>query len=232
MFTTQVLNIKDRVLFAQTLTPHYGFGHDISWPQCNELHKLPKKVDFGIVGITGGSAYTQNPCLEEEYKWAQTTESISVYMNLNIGGDDDREKGLHGPYGNCKDADLNCQVSNYGYNAALDAYAYARSKKVINEKMWWLDIEDLNPWSDDPMVNRKIIDGAVRFFKEKGVPIGIYSTPILWHDITADYKNNLPAWPAIITESPAQECGTGFTGGKTYAVQYYQIDLDKNFACG
>lgn len=221
---------QKKTILADMSQPYQGSGNDISWPQCDVIDKLPKG-DFGIVGVTGGKAFTGNPCLHEEYKWALATGSASVYINVHVGGDDDPERSLKGPYGECNDADLNCQFANYGYNSALHAYDYAKSQGVEDPRMWWLDVEVLNNWSDNPDYNRRVIDGAVKFFADKGLPVGIYSTPLMWRDLTGDYKNGLPAWPAIISDAPAQNCGVGFTGGKTFLIQYDQIDLDKNFAC-
>ena len=212
--------------------PYRGRGNDVSWPQCERdvINNLPKS-NFAILGVTGGSAFTKNPCLAEEYKWAITTGSVSLYMNLNLFTEEDIDKGLKGPYGNCKTTDNLCIGANYGYNGAKEAMGYAKEIGISEEKMWWLDIEEINTWSEDINVNRKIIDGAVSYFKEKGIPVGIYSTPIMWRDLTGNYQINLPAWPAIISEAPYENCGQGFTGGKTFIVQHNQDELDKNFAC-
>lgn len=221
---------KSKVILADTQQPYHGYGHDVSWPQCDVIKKLPKS-DFGIVGVTGGKAFTGNPCLSDEYKWAVSTGSASVYINLNTNDDSTLDKGFHGPYGDCAEMDIDCQSKNYGFNAANDAYNYAKSQGVVNPQMWWLDIEELNNWSNNLTYNREVIDGSTRFFADKGLTIGIYSTPIMWKDLTGDYKNNLPVWPAVISNSPSQNCGTGFTGGKIYLIQHNQDELDKNFAC-
>ncbi|MCL4354802.1 hypothetical protein M1349_05065 [Patescibacteria group bacterium] len=221
---------ENKASLADGGQPYRGSGHDVSWPQCDIVEKLPK-ADFGIVGVTGGKAFTGNPCLSEEYKWALATGSASVYINVHVGGDDDPDRSLKGPYGNCHDADLDCQFGNYGYNSALHAFSYAKSQGVEGPRMWWLDVEELNYWTDDPTHNRRIIDGAVKFFNEKGLPVGVYSTPLMWRDLTGDYQNGLPVWPAIISDTPAENCGKGFTGGETFLVQHDQIDLDKNLGC-
>lgn len=68
------------------------------------LANLPKS-NFAILGVTGGSAFTKYPCLAEEYKWAKTTGSVSLYMNLNLFTEEDIGKGLKGPSGNYEESD-------------------------------------------------------------------------------------------------------------------------------
>jgi hypothetical protein len=205
-----------------------GEGHDISWPNCDV--DVPQK-DFGIVGVNYGSPFTYNPCFTQQYKWAtEKTSSPSLYMNLDLNPSRLSEIGANGAYGDCGD-DKDCQAKNYGYNAAKDAHEHAESNGASSPKMWWLDVEPLNIWSSDPIFNRNSIDGAVRYFNEHNENVGVYSTPMLWKDITGDYKNGLPVWPAILDSTPQTACGTGFTGGETLIVQYNQVHLDKNFAC-
>lgn len=209
--------------------PSYmGWGHDVSWPNCEV--SLPKQ-DFGIVGVNNGTPFTHNPCFRQQYEWASSTHSASIYMNLDLNPNYLVERGKSGPYGDCSGEDYSCLIQNYGYNAAKHAHEHAKENGANDSAMWWLDIETLNTWTDSFDYNRLSIDGAVRYFQDKNMNVGIYSTPMLWKEITGDYKNGLPAWPAIITDKPHTGCGVGFTGGKTLIVQYNQEVIDKNFAC-
>jgi hypothetical protein len=44
-------------------------GNDISYPQCS-TSSYPSTAAFGIVGVTGGRAFTHNSCFSSEYAWA------------------------------------------------------------------------------------------------------------------------------------------------------------------
>ena len=60
-----------------------AIGYAVSSPQCSsELPQPP--FAFAIIGITAGWAFTQNPCLADEYAWARRGSApVSVYMNTN-----------------------------------------------------------------------------------------------------------------------------------------------------
>src|SRR5437763_13476764 len=96
-------------------------GNDISYPQCS-TSSYPQN-SFGIVGVAGGRAFTDNSCLAQEFVWARALSTpASLYMNLNSTIGSTASKGMTGPYGNCKKSNKLCQAENYGYNAAQDAY--------------------------------------------------------------------------------------------------------------
>lgn len=232
-FALSYIASKHAMIASGPIVDRGSHGNDISWPQCDGqvIKNLPKKAAFGIVGVTGGMAFTENPCVEDQFKWAISTGSASVYINVHAPNDFFAEEGEKGRFGKCKEEDLSCRAKNYGYETAVHAYEYAKEKNVKNPKIWWLDVEELNTWTHDQILNRRIIDGAVQFYKDKNLKVGVYSTPLMWRDITGDYKNGLPAWPAIIVDNPKDHCGKGFTGGETYLVQYDQNELDKNIAC-
>jgi len=207
-------------------------GNDISYPQCGTSN-LPQNA-FGIVGITGGRAFTGNPCLSKEFAWASNLPNPpSVYMNLNAPIGPTASEGMSGPYGNCAKEDGLCQAKNYGYNAAQYAFSYAADQDVLSP-MWWLDIEVANSWSSDTSLNQRTIDGAVRFFAEQEeIAVGIYSTPSMWSSITENYRNHLPAWFPAGSMPPETYCSSkySFTGGPVYLVQYISNGFDTNYAC-
>src|SRR5579859_7134959 len=151
-------------------------GNDISYPQCS-ANNSPQNA-FGIVGVTGGRAFTGNACLSKEFTWASTlTSPRSLYMNLNIPIGLTASQGMTGPYGNCAQNQPLCQSENYGYNAAQYAFNYAANQH-ISSPMWWLDIEVANSWSPNPILNQATINGAADFFTGRsGMAVGIYSTP-------------------------------------------------------
>ena len=55
-------------------------GHDVSAPQCGRT--LPEVGAFGIVGVNGGRAFSENPCFATEYEWAKRRPAApGVYIN-------------------------------------------------------------------------------------------------------------------------------------------------------
>jgi hypothetical protein len=212
------------------------YGNDISYPQCGSSTSSFPRNSFGIVGVTGGRAFTDNSCLATEFSWASTLSSTlaSLYMNLNSPIGSTASKGMTGPYGNCTKKDKLCQAENYGYNAAQDAYTYAQQQGA-GSSQWWLDIETGNSWSSSPTLNQGTIKGAAQFFTKNGIAVGIYSTQSMWNNITGGYPNGLPVWLATTATSPATYCTAShsFTGGQIYLVQYSNpsVSVDSDYAC-
>lgn len=224
-------------------------GYDVSFPNCDQTAQFPTN-GFGIVGVNNGRAFTKNPCLFSEYTRAiATSKQASLYMNLNAPIGSTVSRGMSGPstiFGFCLPKDVSCQLFNYGYNAADFAYRYA-SSKISSATMWWVDVELANSWFDDPLQNRKVIEGTVAFFRGglspngaillgKGMDVGIYSTNHMWNDITGAWDmGTIPSWVATDDHSPPDTCPKPFTGlnAKTYLVQFYNEDLvlDEDINC-
>jgi hypothetical protein len=219
---------------AQGIYTGTSSGYDISFPQCDGTYPTLNAYTLGIVGVTSGHAYRNNPCFASQYTWAvHTPLPESVYLNLNEDIGTTAGYGDTGPYGVCRPNTV-CHALNYGYNAASSAYTYAANVKTFAATMWWLDIETENSWSEtDLALNRDIITGALQFLQaEHGFMVGIYSTAAMWQEITGSWQNGLPAWIGGGTERDAKtRCGTGFTGGPVYLVQYADGDYDGDYAC-
>ncbi len=211
-------------------------GYDISWPQCDAAYPRPNAYLFGVVGVTSGHAFRNNPCFAGEYAWATGPMAPeSVYLNLNQDIGTTAANGEVGPYGSACAPDTACHALNYGYNAASSAYTFAtREVPTFVAQLWWLDIETENSWSEsDLSLNRDVIAGALRFLRdEHHFMVGVYSTPAMWQEITGGWQNGLPAWVGGGTRANATAlCGVGFTGGPVYLVQYARGDYDGNTAC-
>jgi hypothetical protein len=176
-------------------TSNLGFDYSYNAPLFP-----PSNFGFGLVGVTGGKSYTQNPRITQELTWAKFGAGAppTLYMNLNA------------PYGSAANLPANtagpescaatstpsapagggppvyeptpCAGYNYGYNAAAYAYAYAKSAGAA-APLWWLDIEDANSWSEDQAVNDQTIQGAIDYLNKQGVRVGIYSIAAMWDDI-------------------------------------------------
>ena len=118
-------------------------GYDISYPQCDGTYPTLSEYPLGVVGVTNGHAFRNNPCFATEYAWAaHTMAPESVYLNLNEDIGVTALYGDIGPYGVCAQ-DSACHALNYGYNAASSAYTYAAQVQTFVARMWWLDIETL-----------------------------------------------------------------------------------------
>ncbi len=199
-------------------------GYDISWPQCEGAYPATR-FDFGIVGVTGGKAYTRNPCLASEYAWARraTASAPSVYMNLNYGL----------TRGRCARNDTACQAYDYGYWAARSALRYAQAQGV-GPTTWWLDVEMENTWSRNTSLNAQVIRGALTYLNRQGLVAGIYSTPYQWAVIAGSYSPGVPNWAGgAPSSSPAAFCRSAqaFGGGSVWLTQYAHGNYDGDFAC-
>jgi hypothetical protein len=203
-------------------------GYDVSWPNCNV--KSSPGGAFGIVGVTGGLNFSPNQCLAKQASWFK---NLTLYVNTGYPGS---YRGLdfqNSPKA-CAATDLNCLAYNYGYNAGLYALNYANSQNV-SSGTWWLDVETMNSWTDDPAQNRQSIQGMYDALKDNGITtIGAYSTTYQWNLITGSWKNGWPNWGASTwrTAKQAKTFCTGheFTGGPTYLIQFLG-KLDQNYAC-
>jgi hypothetical protein len=210
-------------------------GYDISWPQCDGPPPATSFYRFGVVGVTSGHAFRNNPCFAAQYGWATGGGMApeAVYLNLNEDLGTTSTNGDTGPYGTCREGER-CHALNYGYNAASSAYTYAAQVKTFAATLWWLDIETENSWAEDDLTrNQAIVEGAVRFLKEEhGYAVGVYSTQSMWHEITGEWQPGLPAWVGGgVKENPQAKCGVGFTGGPVWLVQYEDGDDDGDYAC-
>jgi hypothetical protein len=231
-----------------------GSGNDISWPQCGG--QFPSGGSFGIVGVTGGRAFTQNACLAAELQWAGGTGNASVYMNLNYAAGSSASNGASGPYGSgkhCRSGSA-CYAENYGWNAAKYALAYAGANGV-GASTWWLDIETANTWNRSRTLNQAVIQGALDCLLGAGpagntcangeptdvASVGIYSTPSQWSSITGGWVPHDSAGTVVTANwvagasagNPSQLCGSPlYSGGSVWLTQYVANGFDQDYACG
>jgi hypothetical protein len=214
--------------------PPGSTGIDISWPQCEKgMPSSPQS--FGIIGITGGRAFYQNPCLVSEYAWSLLGSAPpSFFVNLNSPMGSAAFKGDSGPRGACRPDDAICRSYNFGYNAARLAYADAQSQETTSS-MWWLDVETENSWSDNTAANGQVVQGAIDYIRAQGRTVGVYSTGLQWNQIAGGFAPGLPVWVAgapDATTAPSY-CASShaFGGGTVWLVQYVSGDFDTNYAC-
>ncbi|HEX5268081.1 MAG TPA: hypothetical protein VFW24_15045 [Acidimicrobiales bacterium] len=235
------------IVTTQSLDPYtpQSTGYDISWPQCSKSNPAQVASEpsspaaISVVGVGGGLAFNDNPCLAAEASWARQGGGVTVYMNINSPTSSTAAQGMNGPDGMCAPSDQLCQGYNFGYNAATHAYSYAQSVSV-SAPMWWLDVEGPagsgNPlWSSATGVNDQVIAGAIAALTALGVEPGIYSTITQWDEIAGSgYTPDVPAWRAGAGDiSGAQSlCPASFTSGPTWLVQYgTPSPWDQDYAC-
>lgn len=211
--------------------PHGLLGYDISWPQCSL--GLPPASSVAVVGVTGGKAFTTNPCFGREAAWAGPGGSF--YVNLNSpDAHDDPGRFASGPAGNCAGGDYRCDSYNYGFHTAQQAMAFARSQGH-DSHTWWLDVETGNTWSPDGTANDNVIAGAIQAVHEAGHLAAVYSTSRQWGDIAGSgYRPGVPVWypTGEATSSPNAWCAaSSFTGGPVYMVQLSAGGFDGDYTC-
>ena len=221
--------------------PAAAVGNDISFPQCG--HDYPDHAAFGIAGVTGGRAFTGNPCFASEYHWAREAGSpASVYFNINYarpGYLTFATHALDGPAGRCAPTQNPCTAYNYGWNAAADAVDRGDTAGA-DPAMWWLDVETVNYWADPPdrALNARVIQAALDLLRSRGLSAGIYSINEMWSRIAGtQYRPGVPVWyaetnPASGYPSAPHYCDPayGFTGGTVWLVQWTDT-VDHDYAC-
>jgi hypothetical protein len=224
--------IFNHVVFASSAFHKTITGFDISYPQCDKDY--PDTPAFAVIGVNGGRPFTQNKCFADQYTWAlKNYAKPAVYMNLSYITDRFRDYSFKGP-NVCEDFDEPCLAYNYGFQAAQFAYQDTEQFKTKPSK-WWLDIEIMNTWHPDPILNEQVIKGAIDFLQLKNQSVGIYSTPYQWVLIAGNYKPMLPVWAAGAKDKFTAQlrCNSkfAFTGGDVHMVQYIENNFDNNHVC-
>ena len=206
------------------------FITDVSWPNCGQ--PLPQSPSGIIIGITGGLAFKPNPCLMQE-----TTASrwVSVYANTGFPEGHKNASRFPNSPRHCSTKDESCLAYNYGYNSGVYDFDQALISGVL-AKNWWVDVETENSWSDNPHINRTVLQGVVDALNPRvgnGL-VGFYSYPAQWNIITGSWKNDYPAWVATgssQTKDAVNACSQpGFNGGPVELTQYTSW-LDVDYMC-
>ncbi len=182
-----------------------SYGYDVSQYQCTGFPPDPHQI--GVVEIAGWSYGSVNPCLAEEVTWA--AGGLNLYTFLSYGTSATPEPG-------CADnatAPI-AAACNYGYGAALTAFAEAEA--VIGSRVdvpWWVDVEQLGFSSSSPSTaaSRSVVVGAydaLRYTEDINT-VGFYFSLAHWDDIVGDYSPSAPLFPAWWKgPTPAYKCTT------------------------
>ena len=203
--------------------PLSRIGVDVSHPQCDA--ELPADRAFTIVGVNGGSATRENPCLAEQLEWAWGSNGsvpeqpvTQLYLNTANPG---QVMGLVStwpssgdtPYGECDGENSPACSWRYGWERARESVTdifqpAARDAEVDSlpsSYRWWLDVETSNTWqdgSDDARArNRATLEGMVAYLDLRGAEVGVYSTGQQWAQIVGTVPADsplvgLPSWLA------------------------------------
>jgi hypothetical protein len=191
--------------------PDPEVGRDISYPQCATGSPHRHEASYAVLGVNGGRAFTENPCLVAQLRWAKRLPGAPAFY-ANTGNPGPR-LAKHWPLGQatpyiCSAADpnsLGCSY-DYGWNAAQQSFAVAaraaqRLHHVSAEEArlraanvdWWLDVEISNSWQTlihghtrpAQLRDSAALGGAVNALWGIGVQrVGIYSTRYQWTQIT------------------------------------------------
>jgi len=202
-------------------------GFDISWPQCPDVVPAAR-VEFAIIGVTGGKAFTENKCLKRQYEWAKGSR-VAAQVYINVNGMKTNVQSV-----SCPAADTACNAYQYGWETAAHAVRVGE-KNDVKTTVWWLDVQQMNWWSPDKFLNGRIIEGAKQYLESTGRQVGVYSTPYQWGEIAGGLQVNLPVWTAGARnhEDATRRCNARFAfgGGKVVLVQYVKDNFDHNYAC-
>lgn len=186
-------------------------ARDISFPQCGGALPRAAGTASGVLGTNNGTAFSRNPCLVAELRWAKRLPAPpSFYANTGNPGPD---RAQHWPIGQtspsvCTAADPNsigCSY-DYGWNAGKQSFATAAdaarrlhhvdpvsARRRAANVDWWLDVEMMNTWQATESSPTRAefrrddasLAGEVAALRALGVEqVGIYSTPYQWKVIT------------------------------------------------
>ncbi|GAA4739551.1 hypothetical protein GCM10023328_20740 [Modestobacter marinus] len=194
-------------------------GYDVSYPQCDT--ELPDDAAYAVIGVNGGIATTENPCLAEQWEWAHDSSGAEpaqpraqLYVNTANPGEV-RQQVSTWPrsgatrYGVC-DGDNSAACSyEYGVDRAeddvemvLDTLGDLPGDAAVTEDdleglRWWLDVETMNTWQTDGAAaqrnNRATLEGMTDHLESVGGRVGLYSTGYQWGEIVGD----VPAWSSL-----------------------------------
>jgi hypothetical protein len=104
----------------------------------------------------------------------------------------------------------------------------------------WLDVELPEVWRGSQPRHRAVITAHLRVLAEAGYPVGVYSAPALWAEITGDASLDVPTWVGIGRASRDRASATceraSFGGRRPDIVQRIGTGsdgrpLDRNLVC-
>lgn len=222
-------------------------GADISWPNCPEglgirsrptLGKpLPRRTArFVVIGLTNGPAFHPNPCLAAQVEYARERRLwASAYAVATYPTRGQLER--YGAAGPRSDRTLRGRLFNTGYAQAQLNVAEMLAVGM-NSPAVWVDVEPVRPpapWTGRPRLNKQVVDGVLRGYRDADVDVGFYSVATLWRQIMGTTRYGLPEWrsagPTTRNRALAM-CRSGrFQGGRAVVGQWWDDHRDYNVLC-
>lgn len=198
-------------------------GYDVSHPQCKSV--LPTApVGFAIIGLNRGKPFSQNPCFESQWDWANTHDGVAVYINTADPNDGSATK--------------------YGIDIAKDTLKRLKKFDVPAGTPIWLDVETHNTWTDTQR-SIQVISEILVTLAGAGYPVGIYGPPAHWFEITGNANIGVPTWLALgqypdvasgVAAAKAACTESSFGLRVPSIVQFVAtvdgVSLDRNIMCG
>jgi len=212
-------------------------GYDVSWPQCSgdSARNMPAgHPSYVILGLTDGAGHTVNPCLNSQLDWARSGGvRTGAYLVASYPSRLQQSVASNGFYGQCGRSRL-CRLRNDGAAQADDAVATMRAAGLRSPRVW-IDVEFRHSyaWSRNNTANAAVIQGIVRELQADHMPMGVYSTSLMWRDIVGAYRLDVPNWLPSGDGRPQHAmamCSSTATGGVTWLVQYTR-GLDSDLTC-
>lgn len=198
--------------------PQPDNGIDVSFPQCGRT--LRDLDGFVIVGLDGGMPDRANPCFARQWGFARRQAGAAVYVNTADTGRGDPER-------------LGRRTGQADVKALRD-HGIAPGTPV------WLDVELPRVWRGSPARHRAVLTAHLRALARAGYPVGLYSAPALWREITGGAPVDVPTWVGIgraTRERAAATCRRrAFGGVRPSIVQRIGTGsdgrpLDRNLVC-
>lgn len=151
-------------------------GVDVSFPQCS---RTLRDIDngFAIVGLDGGMPSRKNPCFAQQWRFALRQAGSAVYVNTADPG-----RG---------------SATDVGGDYGRDDVRALRAAGVPEGTPVWLDVELPQSWNGSQQRHREVITAHARALAAGGYPVGIYSAPALWDEITGDADPGMPVWVGL-----------------------------------
>ena len=213
-----ILGIEQPELVAWE-DPQPRTGIDISFPQCGRtLRDLTH--GYVIVGLDGGMPDRPNRCFADQWAFARRQAGVAVYVNTSDNGRGD--------------------PTRLGRRNARADLAALRDHDIDPGTPVWLDVELTEVWKGSQARHRAVIAEHLRVLAEAGYPVGVYSAPALWREITGGARLDVPTWVGIgraSADRAERTCEDRSFGGRTPAI-VQRIGtgsdgraLDRNLTC-
>ncbi|WP_148046696.1 hypothetical protein [Nocardioides pocheonensis] len=224
---------------------HQG-GRDIGWPQCpsdvgfrghNGLGQpLPDAgVEFVVIGLTNGRAFTPNPCIDLHLSWVRShhAQAAAYAFATYPTRAQLRRYRHHGPYDGRRHLGA---LANVGHATADFNVRLMRQHGFVTPHVW-LDLEPSSsrPWSHRRSWNRAVVRGWVRGYRDAGYTVGFYSTTHLFDEIVGRLRLRLPEWRTAGPVSPRSALhmcrSSSFQGGPAVLAQWWTAHRDFDRMC-